>query len=208
MGELARFYNAELSIGADLVVVPMRKWHRSLWYDETGLPWVRPSPNLPTIASALIYPALVGLEASNVSVGRGTPEAFQRFGAPWLDARRVVKLLEEHAPRGVRFEAESFTPRAPGDAKYADRSIPGVRVIVTDRDRVHVGRLGAAIVSALARSAPDSLRLTARNFDVRFGSSAARQALLGGEDPDGVIDRSLGEVNAFRERARKYLLYR
>src|SRR5919107_6345512 len=95
MGEMARFYNDALGVGADLHVVPMAGWRRAMWFDETGLPWVRPSPNLPSLTSALLYPALVAFEGSNVSVGRGTAEPFQRFGAPWLDARAVARLLND-----------------------------------------------------------------------------------------------------------------
>jgi uncharacterized protein YbbC (DUF1343 family) len=208
MGEMARFYNEELGIGGDLVVVPMRRWRRDMWFDDTGLPWVHPSPNLPTLVSATVYPALVGLEASNVSVGRGTPESFQQFGAPWLDARRTAGMLNERGLPGVRFEPTTFTPRRPGDGKYADRAIPGVRVVVAARNRFHAGRVGAAILWALARSAGDSLRVDARAFDLRFGSPSAREALMRGEDPDAVIDRSLPEVVAFHERARRYYLYK
>lgn len=208
MGEMARFYNAELTIGADLVVVPMRRWRRELWYDDTGLPWVRPSPNMPSLTSALLYPSLVALESSNVSVGRGTDLPFQRFGAPWLDARRVAGMLNARGLGGVRFQPESFTPRRPGDGKFADRSVPGVRLVVTDRNRVHSGRVGAAVLWALIRTARDSLGLDGRGFDLRFGSPSAREALLRGEDPDAVIDRSLPEVVAFRDRARRYELYR
>ncbi|MFL5576457.1 MAG: exo-beta-N-acetylmuramidase NamZ domain-containing protein [Gemmatimonadaceae bacterium] len=208
MGEMALFYNRELGIGADLVVVPMRGWRRDQWYDETGLPWVRPSPNLPSLTSALVYPALVGFEGSNLSVGRGTAAAFQRFGAPWLDARRTAALLNERGLGGVRFEAEPFTPRSPGDRKYADREIPGVRVVVTNRELVQVGRVGAAILWAVRRTAGDSLRIDARAFDLRFGSPAARQALLAGDDPDAVIDRSLPAVVAFTTNARRYFLYK
>lgn len=208
MGEMALFYNRELGIGADLVVVPMRGWRREMWFDDTGLPWVRPSPNMPSVTSALVYPALVALEGSNVSVGRGTAEPFQRFGAPWLDAKRTAALLNERDLGGVRFEAETFTPRSPGDGKYAGREIPGVRVVVTNRDLVHVGRLGAAILWAVGRTAGDSLRVTPRAFDLRFGSAAARVALLAGEDPDAVIDRSLPAVVAFTAKARSYFLYK
>jgi uncharacterized protein YbbC (DUF1343 family) len=208
MGEMALYYNEVLGIGAELRVVPMAGWRRAMWFDETGLPWVRPSPNLPTLASALVYPALVALEASNVSVGRGTAEAFQRFGAPWLDAAATAALLNDREIPGVRFEAERFTPREPGDRKYDGQSIPGVRVVVTDRDRVHAGRVGAAILWALARSAGDSLRITPRAFDLRFGSTAGREALLRGDDPDEVIDRSLAAVVDFTRTARRYWLYR
>ncbi|HET9013472.1 MAG TPA: DUF1343 domain-containing protein, partial [Gemmatimonadaceae bacterium] len=132
MGELARFFNARLSIGADLHVVPMDGWRRSAWFDETGLPWVRPSPNLPTLASSTTYPALVAFEGTNLSVGRGTPDAFQRFGAPWLRADAVVALLEARRLPGVRFERSDFMPAAPGDRKYDGLRIPGVRIVVLD----------------------------------------------------------------------------
>ena len=132
MGEMALFYNSVLGINAPLRVVPMSGWRRSMWFDETGLPWVRPSPNLPTLASALVYPSLVAFEGSNLSVGRGTSDAFQRFGAPWLDAKHVVSLLNEMRLGGVRFVVDSFTPQNPGDQKYGGKRIPGVRI---DRDR-------------------------------------------------------------------------
>ena len=208
MGEMALFYNAELGIGARLHVVPMRGWRRAMWYDDTGLPWVRPSPNMPGLASATVYPSLVGFESSNLSVGRGTDAPFQRLGAPWLDARRAVALLADRDLPGVRFEAERFTPRAPGDRKYDGREIPGIRVRVTDRERLHAGRVGAAILWAVASSAPDSLRLDTAGFDLRFGSAAARRSLLRGDDPDDVIDESLPGVVAFSQRVRRYLLYR
>jgi uncharacterized protein YbbC (DUF1343 family) len=208
MGEMARFYNETLGIGASLRVVPAAGWRRDMWFDETGLPWVKPSPNMPSLTSALLYPALVAFEGSNVSVGRGTPDAFQRFGAPWLRAADVARLLNDRVIAGVHFEAESFTPRDPGDRKYGGQRIPGVRIVVDDRDRVHAGRLGASILWALARTSRDSLRITPLTFDLRFGSTAAREAVLAGDDPDTVIDRHLPGVVAFDRAMRSHLIYR
>jgi uncharacterized protein YbbC (DUF1343 family) len=208
MGEMARLFDATLGIGAPLHVVPAAGWRRAMWLDQTGLPWVRPSPNMPSLTSALLYPAIVPFEGSNVSVGRGTPTAFQRIGAPWMRADSMAALLQAQGLAGVRFVAESFTPLAPGDRKFDGVAIPGVRIDVTDRDRVHVGRVGAALLWALRRTTPDSLRLTPLAFDLRFGSSAGREALLAGEDFDRVIDGQLGAVLAFRQRVRPYLLYR
>ena len=208
MGELARFYNAELGIGARLHVVPAAGWRRGMWWDETGLPWIRPSPSMPNVTSALVYPALVPFEATNVSVGRGTDAAFQQFGAPWMDARRVADLLEERDLVGVRFEVRRFTPVEPGDRKYGGREIPGIRIVPVDRDRMHVGRVGAAVLWALAKVHRDSLRVTDRAFDLRFGDPAARQALLAGTDPDEVIDRTVPAVIAFEQRAKRYFIYR
>src|SRR4029079_3143946 len=101
MGEVALFYNDVPGIRADLHVIPVAGWRRDMWFDETGLPWVRPSPNLPTLASALVYPSLVPFEGSNVSVGRGTPDAFQRFGAPWMNAVEVARRLNARGLPGV-----------------------------------------------------------------------------------------------------------
>lgn len=211
MGEMARFYDGELglALGSQLQVVPMRSWRRSLWYDETGLAWVRPSPNLPTLTGALLYPALVSLEATNVSVGRGTPIAHERIGAPWMRSAEMTRLLTSRALPGVRFELDSFPANRYGSQQpYDGKIVPGVRIVVTDRNRVDVGRLGAAIMWALVRTSPESLVVLPRSFDLRWGSPAMRVALLRGEDPDLVLAIDSAAVRRFRERARPYLIYR
>jgi uncharacterized protein YbbC (DUF1343 family) len=178
-----------------------------MWFDDTDLPWVRPSPNMPNLTSALFYPALVPFEASNVSVGRGTSQPFQRVGAPWLRADSVVRLLEDLSLTGVKFHAERFTPEKPGDGKFAGRSIPGIRLELTDRERVQPARVGAAMLWALARVHSDSLRLTLPGFDLRMGSAKVREALQGGADPDAVMDRLLPQIVAFEKDARRFHLY-
>jgi uncharacterized protein YbbC (DUF1343 family) len=208
MGELARLFHANLKMGTRLTVVPMRNWRRGMWFDNTDLPWVRPSPNMPNITSALFYPALVPFESSNVSVGRGTNEPFQRFGAPWLRADSVVRLLEDLTLPGVKFRVNRFTPNKPGDNKYAGRTIPGIRLELTDRERVQPARVGAAILWALSRVHGDSLKLTLPGFDLRMGSARVREALQGGGDPDAVMDRLLPQVVGFEKDARRFHLYR
>jgi len=208
MGELARLFQASLKLGTRLTVVPMRNWRRGMWFDDTDLPWVRPSPNMPNLVSALFYPALVPFEASNVSVGRGTSQPFQRFGASWLRADSVARLLDDLTLTGVKFHAERFTPEKPGDNKYAGRSIPGIRLELTDRERAQPARIGAAILWALSRVHADSLKVTAPGFDLRMGSAKVREALQGGADPDAVMDRLLPEIVAFEKNARRFHLYR
>ncbi|GAC1516673.1 MAG: DUF1343 domain-containing protein [Gemmatimonadaceae bacterium] len=208
VGEMARLFNDELHLGCDLHVVPAEGWHRDSWFDETGLPFVKPSPNLPSLTSELVYPALVPFEGSNLSVGRGTPEAFQQVGAPWLRARDIAAALNERGLAGVRFEARDFTPDHPTDGKYPGVRLPGVRVVVVDRRRVHPGRVGAALLWAIGRVHGDSLRLRDAVFDDRFGRARLRVALLRGDDPDTVMDGELPSVVAFRERARRYFIYR
>ena len=208
MGEMALFYNSVLGINAPLRVVPMSGWRRSMWFDETGLPWVRPSPNLPTLASALVYSSLVAFEGSNLSVGRGTSDAFQRFGAPWLDAMHVVSLLNDMRLGGVRFVVDSFAPMNPGDQKYGGMRIPGVRIDLTDRNAVHTGAITAAILSVVARAHRDSLRIIPLAFDERFGSTRAREAIFAGDNPRAVIDGARGAVEGFSRDARRFLIYR
>jgi uncharacterized protein YbbC (DUF1343 family) len=208
MGELALFYNSVLGINAQLHVVPVTGWRRSMWFDQTGLPWVRPSPNLPTLASALVYPSLVAFEGTNASVGRGTSEAFQQFGASWMNAAGVAELLNARHLPGVRFVVDSFTPVNPGDAKFNGVRIPGVRVDVTDRERVQSGRISAAILWAILQTNRDSLRISTRTFDERFGSRAVREAIVAGTDPDVAFDTQRAAVEQFLRGAARFRIYR
>jgi uncharacterized protein YbbC (DUF1343 family) len=208
IGEMARFYNDQLGIGARLHVIPMRGWSRDLWYDRTGMPWVRPSPNMPSLHSALFYPALVPYEATNVSVGRGTPFAFQWFGAPWLRVKEILELFAERPLRGVRFVADTTWVANPTDRKYPGQSVPGIRMIVMERNRVQPSRIGATLLWAIRRTSPDSLVMDTLAFDLRFGSPGIRRAIMAGEDPDALLDREFQPVFAFRDEARRYFLYR
>jgi uncharacterized protein YbbC (DUF1343 family) len=208
MGELALFYNDVLNIRANLHVVPVTGWRRDVWFDLTGLKWVKPSPNMPSIHSAMLYPGLVAFEATNLSVGRGTPEAFQHVGAPWLNAAATVAILREREIPGVRFFAETFTPQNPGDQKYNGQAIPGIRITVINRSALQSARVGATLLWAIRRTAGDKLTVDNRAFDLRFGSPELREALMRGEDPDRLIDREYREAYAFRERTRQYLIYR
>ena len=158
MGELARYFNAELKVGADLHVVPAAGWRRAMWFDETGLPWVRPSPNLPTLASATVYPALVAFEGSNLSVGprhdgrlpaRSARPGFRRMASPPRSTRAASPACGSSGTTSRR--------ERPGDGKYSGQTIPGIRIVVTDRDRFSAGRTAAAILWAVHRGAPDSL---------------------------------------------------
>jgi uncharacterized protein YbbC (DUF1343 family) len=178
-----------------------------MWLDETRLPWVKPSPNLPSLKSILLYPGLVAFEATNLSVGRGTDDAFQRVGAPWLKAKEVVDLLSDRLIPGVKFEVERFTPSSPTDGKYPGLTIAGIRIVVTDRDRANPSRIGAAMLWAVAKTSPESLSITLPRFDELLGAARVRIAIVGGEDPDSVLDRELPAAVQFREAARPFLLY-
>jgi uncharacterized protein YbbC (DUF1343 family) len=206
-GELARFYNDMLGLHADLHVIPMRGWRRELWFDRTGLTFVPPSPNLPTLQSVMLYPGLVAFEGTNLSVGRGTATPFQLVGAPWLNPKAVIKALKDQGVNGVRFSEQEFTPAGAGDGKYNGQKIPGIFIQITNRTALQTNRLGAALLSVLHKVHPNDFRVDSAAFDLRFGSPAVRRAILGGENPDAVIDRTFAPAYAFRTAVRQYLLY-
>jgi uncharacterized protein YbbC (DUF1343 family) len=208
MGELALYFNDVLKIHADLHVVPAQGWRRDVWFDLTGLPWVKPSPNMPDIHSAILYPGLVAFEATNLSVGRGTPGAFQRIGAPWLNAAATVALLRDREIPGVRFYSESFMPVNASDGKYSGQMIPGIKIVVINRSALQAARVGASLLWAINKTAGPRLTIKNRDFDLRFGSPSVREALLRGDDPDVLIDKEYKSAYAFREATRQYLIYR
>jgi uncharacterized protein YbbC (DUF1343 family) len=150
----------------------------------------------------------VAFEATNLSVGRGTADAFQRLGAPWLNADAVIAQLTARRLPGVTFERSDFSPVGPTDGKYGGMRIPGIRIVVTDRERYHAGRTGAALLWAIARTSPDSLVVRARAWDERFGRPPMREALLRGEDPDSVVARDDEAVARWRRELAPFVLYR
>jgi uncharacterized protein YbbC (DUF1343 family) len=155
----------------------------------------------------MLYPGLVAFEGTNLSVGRGTTTAFQMLGAPWLKAAEVVEMLKAREIRGVRFIVEEFTPQNPTDSKFGGQKIPGIRILVTNRNSMQPSRVGAALLWAINKTSPNDLKVNARTFDLRFGAPRIREALMRGEDPDAVIDREYRAVYDFRERTRRFLLY-
>jgi uncharacterized protein YbbC (DUF1343 family) len=205
-GELALYGNAEMEIGASLTVIPMDGWRREQWYDETGLPWIPPSPNMPDLESATHYAGMVIFEATNLSVGRGTPMAFQVLGAPWLRPAAVVGALGE-VP-GVSLSDTVVTPEAPTDSKYDGVRLPALRLRVTDRGLYDPVRLATRILAAVHSLHGDSLTIRPGRFDRLIGTPTVREALEGAGDWPalwGVWERA-GE--AFEARRVPFLLYR
>jgi uncharacterized protein YbbC (DUF1343 family) len=215
LGELARFANTELGVGADVVVVPAGGWRRGLYYDATGLPWVRPSPAMPGLESALHYPGLCLFEGTNLSVGRGTDVPFQVVGAPWLDPPRVLARLRigEGGTRkregldGVAISATTFTPREPTDAKYGGVAVRGLRLRVTDRGRYDPTRAAVALLAAIRAVHPDSFQFRDGRFDRLAGDERLRGAIASGVAPSLVWGAWDARLRWFKERRAKYLLY-
>jgi uncharacterized protein YbbC (DUF1343 family) len=202
LGELARLFNGERRISADLTVVPMRDWSRDAWFDETGLAWVNPSPNLRTLYGAALYPGLGSFEGTNISVGRGTDTPFEQIGAPWIDGVALAEALTRRQLPGVRFYPVRFTPSS---SRYAGTECSGVFIVVTDRASLRPVRLGAEIASALvrlygARYAIDpAVRL--------LGSPDSVRRLKSGEDPAQVAASWALAESRWRLLRGRYLLY-
>jgi uncharacterized protein YbbC (DUF1343 family) len=202
LGELAKLYNAENKIGADLTVVAMKNWRRDDWYDETGLTWVNFSPNMRNMNEAALYPGIGAIEGTNLSVGRGTDTPFEQIGAPWIDGVQLASALNARAIAGVRFYPVRFTPSS---SKYANEDCGGVFVIVTDRASLRPVRVGLEIASALYRMYPAQYQLlTAQRL---FASHDTLARIAAGEDPAAIVATWAVAESKWRSLRARYLLY-
>ena len=202
IGELARLFNAERKIGADLAVVKMENYSRDLWYDETGLPWVNPSPNLRSVTGAALYPGVGLLEATNVSVGRGTDSPFELVGAPWMDGLRMAATLNARGIAGVRFTPVRFTP-ASSVHKGVDCS--GVRITLVDRKALDAVALGIHLMTALRDLHPKEWDAT--NANRLLASTAAMTRLGRGDTAAEIVGGWTASVMEFEQRRAAYLIY-
>ncbi len=207
LGELAGFFNGEQHIGAKLTVVTMRNWQRGLWYDQTGLPWVNPSPNLQSINAAALYPAIAWAEFTNLSVGRGTPNAFEQIGASFItsdaEAQKLADTLTNKHLAGVTFTPITFTPAKP--YPYAGTLIHGIRITAADRTRMDSPAIGANLLAAIHMQYPQQLTLT--NANKLILNTNTMQAISSGSNLQPAIDAWSDALWTFRERREKYLLY-
>ena len=213
LGELLRLANDRLRLHAALTVVPAAGWRRAFYFDATGLPWIKPSPNMPELESAIHYAGTCLFEGTNLSVGRGTAFAFEIVGAPWLDTAAVLERLRERGRgtgeglAGVEIRGVTFTPRAPTDGKYDGVALRGIRLRVTDRRRYDPTKTAVALLAALRAVHRDSLRFNERSFDRLAAGPDLRRALVAGRSP-AVIWRSwAGALARFRAMRGRYLLY-
>jgi uncharacterized protein YbbC (DUF1343 family) len=214
IGELARHVNAEYAIGCRLAVVAMRGWRRAMLWEDTGLPWVAPSPNMPTPDTARVYPGGCLIEGTNLSEGRGTTRPFEFVGAPFLDQHRYADALERLALPGVRFRAARFIPTF---HKWAGRSCGGVQLHVVDRARFKPFLTGLALMTVARRSAPHAFawRRPPYEFerrrlpiDILCGTDALRLALDAGEPLARLERRWQADLRRWKRRRAPILLYR
>jgi len=202
LGELAGLFNGELKLGADLAVVTMHNYPRNSWFDETGLAWINPSPNLRSPRAAVLYPGVALIEGTNVSVGRGTPTPFEVVGAPWIDGLALAQYLERRGIAGVGFRPESFTPSSD---RYAGKRCQGIRIVLSDRSALDAPRLGIELAAALYRLHPQKFRI--RAMLALLGSSRTLAAIEAGEDPAAMGKYWQAGLRSFEAARATYLLY-
>jgi uncharacterized protein YbbC (DUF1343 family)/CubicO group peptidase (beta-lactamase class C family) len=203
LGELARLFNGEQAIGADLTVVPMKHWRRDDWFDDTGLAWANPSPNMRNMVAATVYPGIGAIEGTNISVGRGTDTPFEQFGAPWIDGPALAAALNASGLPGIRFYPVTFTPAA--GAKLGGQACQGVFLIVTDRDRLRPVRVGLQIAATLWRLYGPQFKLDDAAY--LFGSKSMLEKIRAGEEPAAIAATWVQDEAEWRLTRAKYLLY-
>jgi uncharacterized protein YbbC (DUF1343 family) len=202
VGELATLFNAEAKIGANLHVIKMANYQRSGWYDETGLSWVPPSPNLRTLTAATLYPGVAMVEGANVSVGRGTESPFELLGAPWIDGTDLADRLNQRKIPGVLFKATSFMPTSD---RYRNQLCHGVRLIIENRNDLDTPALGIELASALYQLYPGEFQIE-KNLGL-IGARWVLQAIRDGNDPRTIAESWQAPLAGFRTLRAKYLLY-
>jgi uncharacterized protein YbbC (DUF1343 family) len=213
IGELARLYQKERRLAGDLEVIPCEGWRREMDFDQTGLPWVLPSPNMPTVDTAFVYSGQCLLEGTNLSEGRGTTRPFELCGAPWVEPRRLVARLQGEELPGVVFRPAWFQPTF---HKFAGQMCGGAQLHVTDRHAFRPVRTGVALLAALRELSGEHFRWRTEPYefvadrpaiDLLLGSDRERRGLEAGV-PAGELARAWeAEEAAFCERRREYLLY-
>ncbi len=202
VGELAQMFNAENKISADLTVIPLQGWRRELWFDETGLEWIRPSPNLCSLRGATLYPAIELLRAGGVSVGRGTATPFELSGAPWIRSEELLSYLRSRNIPGVHFEPVHFQP---SKDVHAGEVCYGLRLQTTDRSRLDIGWLGVELLAALHKFYPQEFRLE-KTLHL-LGSTRTLERIRAQDDPREIVAGWEAELEAFKRLRRRYLLY-
>lgn len=212
-GELARWLNAERGIGCELEVIACDGWRRPMQWPETGLPWVLPSPNLPTPDSCAVYPGMVLVEGTNLSEGRGTTRPFELLGAPWLDGRELVRVASEDLGAGAVLRACSFEPTF---QKHAGRICHGAQIHVTDADAFRPVRVAVAILRACRALAVDDFRWRDPPYeyeeelppiDILWGHDGLRKGIDDGWSVDEILDGVDDELAEFDRSVAPYLLY-
>jgi uncharacterized protein YbbC (DUF1343 family) len=208
-GEIARYYNEDAKVGTRLHVVPAAGWRGDMWFEQTGLPFVRPSPNIRSVDAELKYSGLVLAEATNLTVGRGTEAPFSYLGAPWMNAEGVLQRVRTYGLPGVRLSSVSITPTGPRESwiPFRDTAVAAIKIDVTDRERFRPAYTALVLLTEIKRLHPDRFRITNAGFTQMIGSQWARQAFDRGDDPRQIVQRWEQENRAWMAVRNRYRLY-
>ena len=213
IGELAQLFNKEFDLGASLDVIPMEGWTRSAYADSTGLPWVMPSPNMPTLDTAVVYPGTVLFEGTMLSEGRGTTRPFELVGAPWIDAERFAEAMNGRGLSGVHFRPAGFEPTF---QKHAKQPCGGCQIHVIDREAFKPVETGVALIDQFRRSAPARFEWRQPPYeyehdkmpiDILAGSDTLRKQIESGAPVDEIASSWRDDEEEFRRLRQPYLLY-
>ncbi|MCK2003454.1 DUF1343 domain-containing protein [[Brevibacterium] frigoritolerans] len=206
VGELATLFNKEFKIGADLKVIKMKGWKRDMDYDDTGLPFVLPSPNMPTVSTTFVYPATGLIEGTNVSEGRGTTKPFEMIGAPYINSDELAGKLNALRLPGVKFRAASFTPTF---SKHAGKLSHGVEIYITDREEFKAVPTGLHIIKTIQDLYPGDFEfLAANNFNLLIGNGWIMSRIKAGSTVNEILKEYQVKQDAFKKVRKNYLLYK
>ncbi|XYU17695.1 exo-beta-N-acetylmuramidase NamZ family protein [Bacillus pumilus] len=204
-GELAKFFNKEFHINADVTVIKMKNWKRSMTFDDTKLPFVLPSPNMPTVDSTFVYPATGLIEGTNVSEGRGTTKPFELIGAPYINSSELADYLNQLKLKGVQFRPVSFTPTF---SKHAGKLSHGVQLYVTDRSSFEAVKTGLSIIKAIHDLYPKDFQfLQTGSFDKLIGNGWIKEEINQGTSVKHIMKRYHHDLKSFEKKRKKYLIY-
>ena len=204
-GELAQLFNDRfLEKKVNLTIIPVEGWERKMWLDQTNLPWIIPSPNIPTLDTATVYPGQVFLEGTNISEGRGTTKSFELFGAPWIDGHELAIRLNALLLPGAAFREAWFTPTF---SKYEGELCGGAQVHILDREKYKPFETALHIIKTVKDLYPDKFRFHQEYFDKIMGTSRIREALQRGEDIQNIIESYDQALKDFSEMRKSYLIY-
>jgi uncharacterized protein YbbC (DUF1343 family)/CubicO group peptidase (beta-lactamase class C family) len=201
-GELAQLFNKQRNIGADLRVIKMEGWQRSMWFDQTNLIWINPSPNMRSLSAATLYPGIGLLETTNVSVGRGTDTPFEVLGAPWIRGDKLAEYLNQRALPGVRFVPLRFTPKS---SVFKDVECEGINIIVTERDRFRPISTGVEIAVALRMLYPNEWKID--SYLRLLVNASALERLKRGDSARDIVNSWNAQLEEFRKARAEFLLY-
>jgi uncharacterized protein YbbC (DUF1343 family) len=204
VGELAKYFNEKHGIGADLVIIKATSWKRSQWFDQTGLPWTNPSPNLRSLAALIHYPGTVYFEGTNLTEGRGTDRPFEQMGAPWLNAVEVARVMNARNLPGIRFEAITMTVE-PTAAKHKGLTIPAIRLAITDRESYRPVATALMLIDEIRRQHLKDFTWRP-SIDRLTGTDKVRSAIESGQLPQ-LLARWDKEAAEFKTASKQYYLY-